>query len=56
VVGILGSKMGKRMILEAEKRGIPAFPSMERTVKAIKVLYMRGRYLKRRYEDGEQGS
>ncbi|MEM2117310.1 MAG: CoA-binding protein [Thermoplasmata archaeon] len=50
VVGILGSKFGKKMLLEAEKRKIPAFPSMERTVKAIKVLYMRGEYLKRRNE------
>ncbi len=48
VVGILGSKFGKKMLLEAEKRKIPAYPSMERTVKAIKVLYMRGEYLKRR--------
>lgn len=53
VVGILGSRMGKKMILEAEKRGIPAFPSMERTVKAIKVLYIRGKYLKRRNGNGE---
>ncbi|MCI4435041.1 MAG: CoA-binding protein [Thermoplasmata archaeon] len=53
VVGILGSKIGKRMILEAERRGIPAFPSMERTVKAIKVLYMRGKYLKGRNKYGK---
>ncbi|MGC8663521.1 MAG: acetate--CoA ligase family protein [Thermoplasmata archaeon] len=48
VVGILGSKFGKQMLLETEKRGIPAYPSMERSVKAMKVLYMRGKYLKGR--------
>jgi len=45
VVGILGSLFGKKMLLEAERRKIPAYPSMERTVKAMKVLYMRGKYL-----------
>lgn len=48
VVGILGSLFGKKMLIEAEKRRIPAYPSMERTVKAMKVLYIRGKYLKGR--------
>jgi len=50
VVGILGSLFGKKMLIEAEKRKIPAYPSMERTVKAMKVLYIRGKYLKGRNE------
>ncbi len=48
IVGILGSKFGKKMLLEAERRKIPAYPSMERSVKAMKVLYIRGKYLKGR--------
>ncbi|MGC8565876.1 MAG: acetate--CoA ligase family protein [Thermoplasmata archaeon] len=48
IVGILGSKFGKKMLLEAERRNIPAYPSMERSVKAMKVLYIRGKYLKGR--------
>ncbi len=47
VVGILGSKFGKEMLKEAEKRKIPAYPSMERTVKAIRVLYDYGKYIER---------
>lgn len=48
VVGVIGFKMAKQMLVELEKRKIPAYPSIYRTVKATKVLYAYGSYLKRR--------
>ncbi|MGC9123276.1 MAG: acetate--CoA ligase family protein [Thermoplasmata archaeon] len=45
VVGIMGSKIGRRMLVEAEKRKIPAYPDIERTVKSMYALYLRGKYL-----------
>ncbi len=48
VVGVIGSKMGRDIIIELERRKIPAFPSIQRTVKAVKVLYDYGTYMKRR--------
>jgi acyl-CoA synthetase (NDP forming) len=48
VVGILGSSYAKKMLVEAERRRIPAYPSMTRVVKALKALYLRGTYLMRR--------
>jgi len=48
VVGIVGSSYAKKMMMEAERRRIPAFPSMTRVAKALKALYLRGTYLMRR--------
>jgi acyl-CoA synthetase (NDP forming) len=48
VVGILGSTYAKKMLMEAERRRIPAYPSMTRVVGALKALYLRGSYLMRR--------
>ncbi len=45
VAGIMGSKIGKKMLIEAEKRKIPAYPDIERTVKAMHALYIRGKYI-----------
>jgi acyl-CoA synthetase (NDP forming) len=47
VVGVIGSKLGKKLLIEFEKMKIPAFPSIERTVKAVKVLHDYGCYRRR---------
>ncbi len=48
VVGVLGSKVAKELIVEFEKRKIPAYPSVHRTVKAMKALYAYSSYMDRR--------
>lgn len=48
VVGVLGSKIAKDLIVEFEKRKIPAYPSVHRTVKAVKALRTYSRYLEGR--------
>lgn len=48
VVGMLGSKMAKNLIIEFERKKIPAYPSIERTVKAVKALRDYSAYLQRR--------
>jgi acetyl-CoA synthetase (ADP-forming) len=45
IVGILGSGYGKKMLIECEKRKIPAYPSVSRTVKSMSALHQRGVYL-----------
>ncbi len=47
VVGVLGSEYALNMLRRFENAGIPAFPSIERSVKALRVLYDRGKYLDR---------
>ncbi len=48
VAGIIGSSYGKKMLIEAERRRILAYPSVIRVVSALKALYLRGTYLMRR--------
>jgi len=48
VVGIIGSGYAKKMLIEAERRRILAYPSVARVVGALKVLYCRGVYLRKR--------
>lgn len=48
VVGVLGSKIARELIVEFEKRKIPAYPSVHRTVKAMKAIYDYSSYLGRR--------
>ncbi|EQD60872.1 CoA binding domain protein [mine drainage metagenome] len=45
VVGVIGSKLGRELLIEFEKRKIPAYPSIERTVRSLKVLYEYGKYM-----------
>ncbi|MDS0256867.1 CoA-binding protein [Thermoplasmatales archaeon AK] len=40
IAGVLGSKLSKILLNEFEKRKIPAYPSIQRTVKAAKALYL----------------
>lgn len=39
VVGVLGYKIAKQLLVEFEKRKIPAFPSVSRSVKSLRALY-----------------
>ncbi len=48
VVGVLGSQIAKDLIVEFEKRKIPAYPSVHRTVKAVKALRVYSAYIERR--------
>lgn len=49
VVGIIGSSSYvKNMLVLAERYNIPAYPSIPRVVKALKVLFSRGAYLQKR--------
>ena len=48
IVGVLGSKIAKELIIEFEKRKIPAYPSVHRTVKALEALRSYSRYVERR--------
>ena len=47
VVGVIGNRLAKDLIRELEKLKIPAYPSIERTVMAMKALYSYGRYQRR---------
>ena len=47
VVGVIGSDFAIRMLREFEKRKVPAYPSIERCVKALKVLRERYKILRR---------
>lgn len=48
IVGVIGGEYARTMLRKFEEYNIPAYPDIERTVKAMKVLYIRGNYLKRR--------
>ncbi len=48
VVGAIGSLLAKELIVEFERRKIPAFPSIDRAVKSLKVLHDYGKYLHER--------
>ncbi len=48
VVGVIGSKLGKELLLEFENKKIPCYPSIERVVKSLRVLHDRGKYLESR--------
>lgn len=44
VVGVIGNRLAKGVLSELEKAGIPAYPSIERTVNAMRALYRYGVY------------
>ncbi|MGC8505484.1 MAG: acetate--CoA ligase family protein [Thermoplasmata archaeon] len=48
VAGVIGSKLGKELLVEFEHARIPAYPSIERVVKSLKVLREYGRFLQSR--------
>lgn len=48
VVGVLGSRVAKDLIIEFERKKIPAYPSVHRTVKAMKAIRTYSSYLERR--------
>jgi acyl-CoA synthetase (NDP forming) len=39
VVGVLGYKIAKQLLVEFERRKIPAYPSVHRSVKSLGALY-----------------
>ena len=47
VVGTIGSEFAMRMATKFEENKVPVYTSIERAVKALKVLRMRGAYLER---------
>jgi acyl-CoA synthetase (NDP forming) len=47
VVGVIGGEYSQRMMREFERRKVPVYPSILRTVKALKALKVRGDYLRR---------
>lgn len=48
IVGLLGSRISRELIVEFEKGKIPAYPSVQRTVKAAKALFSYSSFLERR--------
>ncbi len=48
IVGVIGSKLGKELLIEFESKKIPAYPSIERVVKSLKALHNYGKYLESR--------
>lgn len=48
IVGVIGSRMGKEILIGLESKKIPAFPSVQRTVKAVRALYDYSTYIERR--------
>jgi acyl-CoA synthetase (NDP forming) len=48
IVGVIGGEYSRAMLRKFEDCNIPTYPNIERTVKAMKVLYIRGNYLTRR--------
>ncbi len=51
VVGVIGNRLTGKLMVEFEKAGIPAYPSVQRTVSAMKALYLRNIYLGRLLND-----
>ena len=47
IVGVIGNRLTKDLMLQLEKSEIPAFPTVQRTVSAMKALYLRTTYLRR---------
>lgn len=39
VVGVIGNRLAKNLLKEFERAGVPAYPSIERTVRSMKALY-----------------
>ncbi len=51
VAGVIGNRLSKSLLVELEKAGIPAYPSIGRATNAMKALYCYGVY-RRRLLDG----
>ncbi len=47
LVGVIGNRLTQDLMLELEKKHVPAYPSIERTVESMKALYMRNMYMGR---------
>ncbi len=47
VVGTIGSEFAMEMFRKFEKNGVPVYPTIERAVKALRVLYDRGQIIRR---------
>ncbi len=47
IVGVIGNRLTKDLMLQLEKAGIPAYPTVQRTVAAMKALYLRSTYIRR---------
>ena len=47
VVGSIGNKLAKPILSKLEEYRVPAYPSIERAVKAMRALYRYGEYLRR---------
>ncbi len=47
VVGVIGSEFSLEMFRKFEKNRVPVYPTIERAVKSLRVLYDRGKILKR---------
>lgn len=47
VVGVIGNRLAKDLIRELEAARVPAYPSIQRTVTAMKALYQYGYYQER---------
>ena len=47
VVGIIGSDFALKMFHKFEKNSVPVYPTIERSVKALRILYERGKALRR---------
>ncbi len=51
IVGVLGSKTSKDLLIAFEQRRIPSYPSIQRTVKACLALRKYSKYMMRRFPD-----
>ena len=51
VVGVIGNRLTRDLMVDLEKAKIPAYPSVPRTVSAMKALYLRRMYLRRLSND-----
>ena len=51
MVGVIGNRLTRDLMVDLEKAKIPAYPSVPRTVSAMKALYLRRMYLRRLSND-----
>ncbi len=54
VVGVIGNRLSKNILRGLETAGIPAYPSIERTVRSMKVLYQYSLFKNRLEISGDQ--
>ncbi len=51
IVGVLGSKTSKDLLIAFEQRRIPSYPSIQRAVKSCLALRKYSKYMLRRFPD-----